>query len=416
MRRVVIAVGLVLLAAALAWGPLVEPRLVRFPTDLDQAAEYEGTFTLYVDQATGLPLGEPLELPLQIERRMVALPEESGADTVVVQEQVSFEVAGTEQGEVHQYVMDRRTMENVNDPRSWSYAPGHRVDRSGTHRVNLPLGTDGDGRYLIWENEPGDGFAMVGDPELGEVERHGLTLVGLEEVFADTPVTERYYPEMRKQGFPLALRFGDLRTRLAAEGVDVDAALAALPADVVAGVRGTRLPFRFYRYNDGHALVEPRTGAIVDLLVSDEGISATVDLAPLADLRAALDRRRSDAAVASLADALDDLEAAEPERFYLLHYGQTPESAAEIAALTADELAKLDWAERHIPRLLAATGTLVLAVGLVATLRHRRRREADAEPVPTHRHWPHRTRRRSPPGPCDGTDEAAHRPVRAATK
>jgi hypothetical protein len=192
------------------------------------------------------------------------------------------------------------------------------VDRSGTYRVNLPLGTDGDGRYLIWENEPGAGFAMVGDPERPEVERHGLALIGLQEVFTDTPVTERYYPEMRGQGFPLRLGFGDLTDRLVAQGVDVQAALAGL--------------------------------------------------------RAALERRRADPDASSLATALDDLESAEPERFYLLHYGQTDESVAEIAALTADELAKLDWVERHVPRLVAGAGLVLLAAGITLGVRRRRRR------------------------------------------
>jgi hypothetical protein len=374
MRGVAVAVGVLLLGVATAWGPVAEPLLVRFPTDLDQTARYEGRFTLYVDQTTGLPLPEPLRLPLRIERRIVTLPDQSGADTVVLREQVAFEVAGTAQGEVHQYVMDRRSMQNLDDPRSWSYGPSHRVDRSGTYRVNLPLGTDGDGRYLIWENEPGAGFAMVGDPERPEVERHGLALIGLQEVFTDTPVTERYYPEMRGQGFPLRLGFGDLTDRLVAQGVDVQAALAGLPADTLAEARAARLPFRFHRYNDGHALVEPRTGAVVDLLVSDEGISATVDLTPLAGLRAALERRRADPDASSLATALDDLESAEPERFYLLHYGQTDESVAEIAALTADELAKLDWVERHVPRLVAGAGLVLLAAGITLGVRRRRRR------------------------------------------
>ena len=36
------------------------PVLVRFPVDLDQTTRYEGTFALYVDQATGAPLPAPV--------------------------------------------------------------------------------------------------------------------------------------------------------------------------------------------------------------------------------------------------------------------------------------------------------------------------------------------------------------------
>jgi hypothetical protein len=375
VRRVLVAAGLVLVAAALLWRPVAVPLLVKFPTDLDQTTRYEGTFTLYVDQATGAPLDSPARLPLEIERRIRTVPEQSGAHTVVVQELVLFRVAGTDQHEIHQYVMDRRTMQNQDDPRSWSYAPANVVDRAGTYRVNLALGTDGDRSYPIWENEPGAAFSMVGDPDRPRVERHGLSLIGLAEVFGDVPVADRYRQELRRQGFPLTLTFAALTARLAADGVDVESGLAALPrADraTVAEARAEWLPLRFFRYNDGHALVEPRTGAIVDLLVSDEGISATVDLAPLDRLRAALDERRDDADAAALATALDDLEAAAPSRVYHLHYGQTPESVVEIAALTRDELRKLDWAERRAPWLIGGLGVVLLAGGALADARHRR--------------------------------------------
>jgi len=361
-------------AAAVLWRPVAVPVLVRFPTDLDQATRYEGTFTLYVDQATGAPLGSPVRLPLEIERRIRTVPEESGARTVVVQELVRFRVAGTDQREIHQYVMDRRSMQNRDDPRSYSYAPANVVDRAGTYRVNLPLGIDRDGSYPIWENEPGAAFSMAGDPERARVERHGLSLVEMAEVFGDVPVAHRYRQELRRQGFPLTLDFVALTARLTAGGVDVEAGLAALPETdraTVTDARSQRLPLRFFRYNDGHALVEPRTGAIVDLLVSDEGISASVDLTALDGLRAALADRANVRAAAELAAALDDIEAELPTRVYHLHYGQTPGSVAEIAALTRSELRKLDWAEHHVPRLLGGLGLVLLAGGVLAMARRR---------------------------------------------
>lgn len=384
--RVLVAVGASLLVAALAWRPVVAPMLVKFPTDLDQTTRYDGTFTVYVDQATGAPLAEPVRLPLEIDRRIRTRPELSGADTVVVQELVDFRVAGTDQRERHQYVMDRRSMQNQDDPRSYSYDRDHVVDRAGTYRVNLPLGVDDDRGYRIWENEPGAGFTMAGDPSQPRVARHGLSLVALSEVFEDAPVTERYREELRRQGFPLAISFDTLVTRL--DGVDragVDAALAALPPSeqaTVAAARSARLPLDFYRFNDGHALVEPRTGAIVDLVVSDEGISATVDLRPLDDLREALAAYRgpgSDAA--ALASALDEREVAGPERVYLLHYRQTPESVAEIADLTRGEVEKLDWAERYVPLILAGLGLVVAGAGWWwSVVRRRRLRGARATP------------------------------------
>jgi hypothetical protein len=145
-----------------------------------------------------------------------------------------------------------------------------------------------------------------------------------------------------------------------------------------------RLPFRFFRYNDGHALVEERTGAIVDLLVSDEGISATVDLTPLEGMRAALDRQPDDRDAVALAAALDRIESAPPTRVYHLHYRQTPGSVAEIAALTRDELVKLDWAERYVPRAMGGLGLVLMTGGVLATLHHRRAKR----PAPGITTWP----------------------------
>jgi hypothetical protein len=92
---------------------------------------------------------------------------------------------------------------------------------------------------------------------------------------------------------------------LAADGVDVERALAARPpsdAPVVAATRDVRLPLQCFRDNDGHALVERRTGSIVELVYSAEAITATPDLAPLRELRDALGRASSPE-VAPLRDA-----------------------------------------------------------------------------------------------------------------
>ncbi len=372
IRPVLLGAGATLLLAAALWRPVAVPLLVKFPTDLDQTARYEGTFTLYVEPGTEATIQSPIDLPLELERRIRTVPEESGARTVVVQELVTFRIGGTEQRETHQYVMDRRSMANRDDPRSFAYDPANVVDRSGTYRVNLPLGTTQDGRYEIWENEPGQAFPMEGLDR--RVEQDGLSLVEMEEVFDDVPVAPYYEDELRKQGFALEITFGELTRRLEAAGVDVDGALAALPESdtaTVADVRTHSLPLRFFRYNDGRALVEPRTGTIVDLLVSDEGIAASVDVEPLAPLRQALARNTANPAIAALAHALDDVESASPTRVYHLHYGQTAASVREVADLTADQVSMLDWITSRVPLILAAAGLAVLMVSAVLTWRRR---------------------------------------------
>ena len=369
------AVAVVVLVGAALWRPLAVPQLVRFPSHLDETTHYSGTFTLHVDPATSRPLADPMTLPLEIDRRVRTVAG-GGADTAVVEEAVSYRIAETSQRERHRYVIDRRSMEHRDDGRSWSFSPENRTRQAGTYRVTLPLGTSADGRYRIWENEPGRSFWMVGDPARARVRQNGLTLIGLQEVWQGVPVAEYYLAELGKQGFALDLSFGQLAASLISEGVDVERALDALPpadARVVDAARDLRLPLRFFRDNDGHALVEPRTGMIVELLYSEEAITAAPDLAPLRELRDALNTATSPE-VTAFADALDALERAAPAPVYSLRYEQTAASVADAARRTKDELRKLDIVERYVPGGLAAVSAGLLVLVCAGRWRDRRSR------------------------------------------
>jgi hypothetical protein len=337
---------------------------VKFPSHVDETTHYDGTFTLFVDPATGQSLADPMTVPLEIDRRVRTLPG-GGAHTAVVEEAVTYTIAGTAQEERHRYVIDRRSMQHRDDGRSWSFSPRHPIHQAGTYRVTLPLGTTADGRYRIWENEPGRSFWMVRDPARARVRRDGLTLIGMQEVWHGAPVAPYYRAELSKQGFALELTFPQLAARLAAGGVDVERALDALPAadaPVVAAARDVRLPLRFFRDNDGHALVEPRTGAIVELVFSDEAITAAPDLAPLRELRNALDRAAASPETTALADALDAVDRAPPAPVYSLRYEQTAASVAAAARRTKDDLRQLDLVERYVPGGLAALSIVLLVL------------------------------------------------------
>lgn len=372
MRRMVLAVALVLVVAAALWRPLAIPRLVRFPSDVDETTHYAGEFTVYVDPATGQRLAEPMELPLEIDRRVRTLPG-GGADSVVLEEAVTYRIAGTTQQERHHYVIDRRSMQHRDDPRSWSFAPENHIEPAGTYRVTLPFGTAVGGRYRIWENEPGRSFWMASDPARARVRQNGLALVGMQEVWHGAPVAPYYRAELVKQGFAIELTFPQLSATLAAGGVDVEGALASLPpaaAPVVAAAREARVPLRFVRDNDGHALVEPRTGEIVDLVYSDEAIRAAPDLAPLRDLHNVLAEAATPESTA-LAEALDALDRAPPAPVYSLRYEQTPASVAAAAERARDDLRQLDIVERYVPWTLALSGLVLLLVTVLSGRRAR---------------------------------------------
>jgi hypothetical protein len=359
-----LALGLTLLAIAVLWRPLAVPQLVKFPADLDETTRYRGTFTVHVDPATAQPLAEPIVLPLEIDRRVRTLPG-GGAHTAVLEEAVTYRTADMTQRERHRYVIDRRSMENRDDPRSWSFSPEHAIDPAGSYRVTLPLGASADGRYRIWENEPGRSFPMVRDPAHARVRRDGVTLMGFREAWRGAPVALYYRAELHKQGFALEQTFAQFAAGLAAGGVDVEGALDALGpgnAAVVAAAREAHLPLKFFRDNDGRALVEPRTGAIVDLVSSEEAIRAAPDLAPLADLRDALGRAPASPAVTALEDALRRVDGAEPTPVYSLRYEQTAASVAEATRRTKGDLRTLDLVERVVPVGLGALSAVLLVL------------------------------------------------------
>jgi hypothetical protein len=148
MRRAIVALGLTFLVAAALWRPVAVPHLVKVPSHVDLTTRYEGTFTLHIDTATNQPLAHPTTLPLEIDRRVPTLPA-GGAHTAVLEEAVTYWVAGRTQREHHHYVIDRRSMQHRDDPRGWAFSPANRVVQAGTYRVMPPLGTKADGRYRV---------------------------------------------------------------------------------------------------------------------------------------------------------------------------------------------------------------------------------------------------------------------------
>ena len=67
MRRqtvgiVLTALGVVGIAGSFVWKSVAEPRLVKYPTDLDETPAYSGTVKIFLDPLTYAPLNPPLEV------------------------------------------------------------------------------------------------------------------------------------------------------------------------------------------------------------------------------------------------------------------------------------------------------------------------------------------------------------------
>ena len=152
--RAVLPISAGLVAIALLWWTLAVPALVKYPTDLDVTPRYEGVFTLFVDPETATPLATPVEMPLDIERHIRSLGDESGASRVVVEETITQRAGDfVDATQTNVYVMDRRTLQNVADDRAYAFEPSNVVDRSGAYRLNLPFDTSSASTYDIYKNE-----------------------------------------------------------------------------------------------------------------------------------------------------------------------------------------------------------------------------------------------------------------------
>ena len=56
LSTILIVIGVILVAVAILWWTVIGPMLVKLPDDIDTHMEFEGTLTLYVDQAPGASL------------------------------------------------------------------------------------------------------------------------------------------------------------------------------------------------------------------------------------------------------------------------------------------------------------------------------------------------------------------------
>ena len=76
-RIVLLVIGVIALAVAAIWRPVVAPQLTKLPTSLDIKYHFTGTYTGQVSQSTGARLTAPQHLPLSIDRQVKAVPAQS---------------------------------------------------------------------------------------------------------------------------------------------------------------------------------------------------------------------------------------------------------------------------------------------------------------------------------------------------
>jgi hypothetical protein len=389
------AVGAVGIAGSFAWREVAEPRLVKYPTDLDETPEYAGKVSIYLDPVSYAPLDPPTEAPLTVSRHLDALGDESSSDLVVISEQISLVAEGQFEGQIDsQYVMDRESIENVDDPRAWAFTPDNPVDRAPAFRLAFPFDTEAE-PARVYKNEVATTYTA--NPA-GEGEIDGLDVL---EFNADQteplPISPAYFQVLNGlTPLPTELTLDQLKPILLSVGLDVDVLLPALlpnlnPEDTetLVGLAGQPISLQYAYTFSGADSVEPSTGSIVEVRDVVETLWASPDPAVLDTLRTVLGRYPNVEAAVQGAAVVERL-AAEPIRVFTNEYSQTEESVADIVGTVKDAKRLKQLAESTIPQALLFGGIALAVLGLLLALWPRRKQRA----------------RGAPAAPVDGTDDA----------
>ena len=385
--RIALASAGGLVVAALLWWAFGVSALVKYPTDLDVNPRYEGTFSLHVDPTTAAPLEQPLEQPLTIDRRIRAVGDESGPDTVVVEEtiaQKAGDLVDTTQTNV--YVMDRRTLENVADDRAYAFDPENVVDRAGAYRLNLPFDTSRDETFPMYKNEIDATYELRQNTADPTTDEEGLKLANFVAAVDEAPLSEAYLAELRKTvPLPEAMTLDQLKPQLEQYGLNVDALLTALTPSLTAAdfaalgeLAANPIPLRYVISFEGRAAVEQTTGAEVDVGVA-EWIGGRPELTARPELQALLGRYPDVPEAVTALEALDEMTAAPAPLLFEYSYDQTPESVADIADEVTSMRRQVLLAKFYLPVGLLMAALLSLLVGLVVYRRRRPERERVVE-------------------------------------
>jgi Porin PorA len=374
--RTALWIGAVLALAAAAWMVLGVPTFVKYPTDVDASPRYEGDFRAFVDFSM-VPLDEPMEVPLTIDRHIEAIGNESGSSQVLVRETIAQKAGDlVDTTQTNQYVMDRSTLQNVADDRAYAFDEANVVDRSGAYRLNLPFDTSRDETYEIYKNEIDATYELAADTRTPTSEIEGLELSNFAVSVDEAPLSDAYLAQLNEVvTLPESLTLDELKPQLLAAGIDVDAVMSALtpvltPEDAatLSEFASQPIPVDYVLSFDGTTAVEPVTG--IDVRVATvETVGARPVLTSLPALQEVLSHYPDVPEAVAANAAADDLATAPATPLFQYDYAQTPASVADIADEARSMRQQVLAAKVWLPLALAAAAVLSLAVGALVFLR-----------------------------------------------
>ncbi len=381
MRRpakVLIGIGVLLMVVGVAAHWVLPAVAVKYPGGpLNKTAHATGTFTLYIDPSTAAPLKTPQKLSLDIKRNLHVI--ETDGNRAVVQENDVEQIGTLKPQDLQQrYVLDRKSLKNVDDDRAWAYTPTNKVDRSPAYAINLPFDS-GKGPYQVWKNESGVSYPFT---KVGTTKRAGVQLFRYSGTLKGAPAQAYYIDQLASQGIPKSLTPTQAAAQLKAQGADpallASAVLPVLAADdraTATSILAQNVPLNYTIDVHTAFLVEPKTGAIVGLDRIDQTLKASPDIQGIGRLQTILNKPQyaNNAVVQSAAQIIGKLVKNPPtSNIFNINYSQVPASVDDLAKFAGGRADKITLAKVTLPLIIGGLGLVVALIGLVLGLRNRR--------------------------------------------
>jgi hypothetical protein len=371
-RMVLLAAGCGLLMVAVGWRPLVASQLTKLPASLNESVQYAGTYTGYVNQATGAALAAPQRLPLTISRHLKAAGTTGSSAALVVTDASELAIGPAKSTAVSQYVLDRSTDKNVKSQDAYALAPANVVDRTGSYSLGPPHGTDPVRSYPLWTDAIGRAIPLTSAHAAQTV--HG---VAVQRWQVSLPATTMATSTVTAMHLPASLSFAALEAGLKAKGVDLAAAFRALspsltPAERKSLAAQTAQPIRLnYLYaTQAQLLIEPSTGTVVDVVTDVRSYSVRPNLTRLiAGLTPIITAHITNPVVTKLLTASGQLTRPPARPLYTLAFHQTPASVAATAGAAGHNATRLKMIGLWMPIGLAVIGVILIGSSLAGRRR-----------------------------------------------
>ncbi len=379
-----VVLGVVLLVGSGGFRLFAVPALVRFPLNIDETTHYTGTSTTFVDQATLLPLAVPKAEPLSLTRHVKVVSGNFGR--AVIDENVSIAAGSTTSTESYRYVMNRRSMRVLDDPRSFAFGkPTATMHPNGAYRINFAPGTSIRGTYRSYIPEADASTPLV--PVEGR-HYHSDARIDVMDFTSklEQPVAPYYRTHLEAMGLPMQVTVAQLQPQLAAAGVDVTKTLADVvplltpdESKLLAATLANPIPLEYFFLAEGRVSIEPKTGALVDVHAQREGVAVRPDLTGASALQPLLDKYASIPSVKALSNGLAAMGARAPQVAQDFRYRQTVPSSLGAAGKATSLGRRVDLATTWVPGVMAGLGLVLLVLGLVGWRRSRRRGPSETD-------------------------------------